>query len=570
MGLDHEGFRREIRDQDMGAAGEGLVLAGLLQWESLSSPSKVRAALAHVPDPAQEARRSDPVADRAEEQRLKQQRARLEEAHARAVRHWKVKAEAKDWDSVVADLEVYTYPGTVIIEDPRRTQEYRVVCELQLDAVRDGRSQAGGQGIFPSLAATEMSKERTVKSEELDRSRLSLADIAVLREECWRKPAACWVEDTSCTTLRQLRHDIIPAGDPVRTPSPNLGCEEADQAYSQRRGRKMRFCEERRIYADDVTVRTGRVLDSRVYADADQRPAEELLRGLGLVPKGPSKERGASYGEKSSTGLTVSSGASSRSPFAHQCRGFRRRSALQVRLCLLLHILFHLVLFQAAPSVVVWVRASAAFTCERVATTEVMPYNRVNEQYYLIGHPGTIKRRDGSRADVAYDRAEYNWMEKVSKGRVGRFPWDALVSVAATNMLRHGRGTGAGRVKLAEDGSLSLTLIVRDPYVALLLRGIDPWDRIRQVWDGIQRSNEYAEKCRVQLFVDSHGDPRARVTQGHSLRIWNDICPESAGLKRIGPTSDSTSQGLDMENQHAWQRSKKNLGTMKTLKYSKW
>ena len=34
-------------------------------------------------------------------------------------------AERRDWDMVIANLEVYKYAGKEINEDPRRTKEYR-------------------------------------------------------------------------------------------------------------------------------------------------------------------------------------------------------------------------------------------------------------------------------------------------------------------------------------------------------------------------------------------------------------------------------------------------------------
>ena len=39
--------------------------------------------------------------------------------------HWRSKADAKDWDSVAANLEVYALAGQAVDSDPRRTLEYR-------------------------------------------------------------------------------------------------------------------------------------------------------------------------------------------------------------------------------------------------------------------------------------------------------------------------------------------------------------------------------------------------------------------------------------------------------------
>ena len=55
---------------------------------------------------------------------------------------------------------------------------------------------------------------------------------------------------------------------------------------------------------------------------------------------------------------------------------------------------------------------------------------------------------------------------------------------------------------------------------------------------GIEKSNQYSEKCRAQLFLGSDGSFRARVTQGHSLKVWQDIDAEMAGLQKVTPESE--------------------------------
>ena len=52
-----------------------------------------------------------------------------------------------------------------------------------------------------------------------------------------------------------------------------------------------------------------------------------------------------------------------------------------------------------------------------------MPYDKAEKCYYVIGHPGTTRQSGGKRIGVAYDKTEYDWMERVSKGRIERFPW---------------------------------------------------------------------------------------------------------------------------------------------------
>ena len=42
-----------------------------------------------------------------------------------------------------------------------------------------------------------------------------------------------------------------------------------DRVYSPGRARKMRLCKQWQIYADDMTIRTGRVIDGKVYTDEE-------------------------------------------------------------------------------------------------------------------------------------------------------------------------------------------------------------------------------------------------------------------------------------------------------------
>mgnify|MGYP003297504747 CR=1 FL=1 len=53
-----------------------------------------------------------------------------------------------------------------------------------------------------------------------------------------------------------------------------------DRVYAPGRGRKMRFCKQWQIYADDVTIRTGRCLDGVLYTDEEysKKDKEAVLR----------------------------------------------------------------------------------------------------------------------------------------------------------------------------------------------------------------------------------------------------------------------------------------------------
>ena len=78
-----------------------------------------------------------------------------------------------------------------------------------------------------------------------------------------------------------------------------------DRVFSPGRGRKMRHCKQWQIYADDTTVRTGRVVDGTIYTDEEYAERtkgackkaqmnimslEESFRNMGYDPEGLSKE----------------------------------------------------------------------------------------------------------------------------------------------------------------------------------------------------------------------------------------------------------------------------------------
>ena len=99
---------------------------------------------------------------------------------------WKAKGDARDWDSVRANLEVYALAGEKVSEDPRRTEAYR-------DLVWEGLKIEPGP-TRPGLTA---------------------ADIAAIKEVVRRKAAGFWAEGTTRTTVRKFAHDCIPTGPPV-------------------------------------------------------------------------------------------------------------------------------------------------------------------------------------------------------------------------------------------------------------------------------------------------------------------------------------------------------------------
>ncbi len=115
-----------------------------------------------------------------------------------------MKAKAKDWDCIAADLSVYRYSGVDVKVDTRRTMEYRTKV---IEGLGFGKGQT--------------------------RPRLTEADMEACREVLSRKAGAFWVEDTARTALRYLLHDTIPTGPPCRTPPHRLKGEEAEWVDAQ-------------------------------------------------------------------------------------------------------------------------------------------------------------------------------------------------------------------------------------------------------------------------------------------------------------------------------------------------
>mgnify|MGYP001586596694 CR=1 FL=1 len=119
-----------------------------------------------------------------------------------------------------------------------------------------------------------------------------------------------------------------------------------DRIIASGRNRKQCFCTNWQIYADDVTVRTGRVLDGVIYTDdeyrgrvsdavnrydARQQELTDAFKAMGFNPDGLGKDkegklpkakrsaakaRSKTEGEKGDDGLTPASGADP-SPYAH-------------------------------------------------------------------------------------------------------------------------------------------------------------------------------------------------------------------------------------------------------------
>ncbi len=114
-----------------------------------------------------------------------------------------------------------------------------------------------------------------------------------------------------------------------------------DRIYSPGRTQKRRFCKEWLAYVDDLTIRTGRVLDGVLTSDADYtrrireaslhahaeaQTAEDALKEMGFIPEGLGRElaggkkatRAKTKKEIDQSGRSVASGSGVfHSPIAH-------------------------------------------------------------------------------------------------------------------------------------------------------------------------------------------------------------------------------------------------------------
>ena len=123
----------------------------------------------------------------------------LSEFSAKMTRYWDECGDAKKWDEVKADLAVYRLSGQKVVEDPRRSQEYR-------QQVVDGLGFGKGEHLKTSLSGD---------------------DLLACRDVLFRKAAAFWLEGTPRTTVRNVAHDCVPTGPPISLQPHSLKGESA-------------------------------------------------------------------------------------------------------------------------------------------------------------------------------------------------------------------------------------------------------------------------------------------------------------------------------------------------------
>ena len=121
--------------------------------------------------------------------------------------------------------------------------------------------------------------------------------IPAEQERCWRYwPGA--VNTSRCVS-------------PWPTNGPEDFAFATDRVFAPGRGRKMRFCTNWQIYADDITIRSGRWLDGVYYSDEERSKRvkdaaerestarvelEEAFRALGFDPGALGEAKGETEG----------------------------------------------------------------------------------------------------------------------------------------------------------------------------------------------------------------------------------------------------------------------------------
>ena len=200
--LSVENIRRPVEETISRVPRSVLIMRGKL-LRNLEGGSREDAPEASQPETVAEEFQKESAEGSAEERvRLK----RLESAAREAAQRWKQYAEAKDWDRVRADLEVYRYSGENVKTDPRREEAYRQKVVEELGFGKDWK------------------EERPFLKEE---------DVELIRFCLHLKAAGFWLKDTPRTTVRKVMHDTIPTGPPVRTPPHNLKGDDAQWVDDQ-------------------------------------------------------------------------------------------------------------------------------------------------------------------------------------------------------------------------------------------------------------------------------------------------------------------------------------------------
>ena len=653
------------RSQPSGPCSDGTEPAAGALGGSASVPKPVD-MLNKTADKRDPVHKDDPAArHRDYEQEAKARKLEHEKGIKESQKHWKAIAEKKDWDTILADLDVYKYSGEEVKADPRRSTEYR-------------------EGVLKELRYDTGNK----------RTDHTPADFAAIQEVLRRKAAAFWLEGTPRTTLRHLLHDTIPTGPPVRTPPHHLKGEEAawvddqlqaevgngllergnsewasppfatkrfaehrrqrkrrlvidyrrvnartlraiyhvrsadgvvkevagsaymtfldackgfnqiantdrarkmlailarsgqylprcltfgphngpedfafatDRVYAPGVGRKMRFCKNWIKYADDCTVRSGRVLEGVIYTDEEYaerlksaierepvgsfQPLEEAFKALGFDPDGLGAEgkvvkknvRKKTKGEESAEGRTVQ-GTGSRSPHAHVLvmlvwmmsllastgqpeesltkrngiplpivgrSGTDRVGSLGVADCssdsaavTLVACLGELIVSAPIPS------QPACWAGRGVAMGGKSKGKGKGRRY---------RRRSGGEWWKGPDE---RYLEEYLGAKLDYWPRTRCVSFACTKVLRHATaGHNEPRPVLRDDASMSLESLARlRPFVAMKASATEILKIIKD------EMNE-SQKFRFEIWESDEG-VRLRASQGHSGEAQRQIRTE--------------------------------------------
>ncbi|CAK9002134.1 Retrovirus-related Pol polyprotein from transposon 412 [Includes: Protease [Durusdinium trenchii] len=208
---------------------------------------------------------------------------------------WKDRADKKAWDEVRADLAVYRLSGQKVEEDPRRTAKYR-------QEVVDGL----GFGSDAKDKRPEMNEDDLAACREV-LSRKATDVLASAAGSIWYSFVdAVTGFNQIANTRRAMEILAIVARSGKFLPvcltfgpvnGPDDFCFVVDRAYGPGRGRKMKYTKEWIAYVDDLTVRTGRVVDGRFLTDEEaDAEIKEACR------KAPVEGRGAELGRMGGKG----------------------------------------------------------------------------------------------------------------------------------------------------------------------------------------------------------------------------------------------------------------------------
>jgi len=323
-----------------------------------------------------------------------------------------------------------------------------------------------------------------------------------------------------------------------------------DRIFAPGRKRKQRFCKNWQIYADDITVRSGRVLDGVIYTDDEynsrvrvasnkyemkQQELTDAFKALGFNPeglssegkvaKGKAKPRPKSTGEKDESGLTVAA-PSDNSPYAHLCDYL-----LQFK-----YVIDLILVVVSGGPFVIYILRDGCYRCGSPTPRSSMSvwwrvviltlYTCIWPTAALSSPliPTVCSTNHSLEVGMAYLRGQTAWqvfgsqdywhLKRFFGHKIDTWSRKRLISMALTNTCRHG-WTGfddeTRNFRLAPDGTVAVSTLVNLRVFQIM--GITEAD-IRVVV-----SSEYRHKVRHHLVDGPGGELRVRVDHAWSGKL---------------------------------------------------